>query len=472
MFATNQHDFTMFQPAVYQRRRQLLSDAVSSGIALLPGHVDAPRNYSDNAYPFRQNSHFLYFAGLDLPGLFVVIDFDSRETLLFADELTTDDIIWTGQKPRFEDLALQVGITVVKSTHLLPAYIEKARQQKRTLHFLPPYRAETALQLGALLDCHPQALKSMVSDIFIRSVVALRSVKGSEELIEIDKAAEIGFLMHESVLKSAWQGNTEQSLAVMVEEIAQLHGAGVSFPVILTQRGEVLHGHDHGLILKPGGLVVCDAGAESKEHYASDFTRTIPVNGVFSSIQKALYQLVLDANNKAFELIKPGVPYKDIHLTCCTVLAEGLKGLGLMKGDVETAVMEGAHALFMVHGLGHMMGLDVHDMEDLGENNVGYDQEFIRSQQFGLRSLRLGKRLQEGFVLTVEPGLYFIPVLIEKWRSEKKFTDFICYDAASKLVGLGGIRLEDNAVVSATGNRMTGKQRIPVLPEEIAAFYR
>lgn len=429
-------------------------------------------NYRDNTYSFRQNSHFLYFAGLDMPDLFVTIDIDSRETILFADELTIDDIIWTGPKPSYKELAAGAGIETVLPTAQLAPYVEKALRQQRTIHYLPPYRGETALQLGALLNRHPATLVEGVSEAFIKAVVAQRSVKSAEEIAEIDKASEVGYRMHEWVMAHMHPGRTERELAGMAEGIALSYGAGVSFPIILSQRGEVLHGHDHSLVLKKGNLVICDAGAESLEHYACDYTRTTPVGGRFSPLQRDLYNLVLAANEKAFEWIKPGVFYKDVHLASALVLAEGLKGLGLMKGDVNDAVAAGAHALFMPHGLGHMMGLDVHDMEDLGENYVGYDETISRSTQFGLRSLRLGRRLQEGFVLTVEPGLYFMPALIEKWKAEKINADFICYDKALALVGMGGIRIEDDAIVTADGCRKSGSRRPPVTVEEIEAFFR
>jgi len=461
----------MFAKEIYQKRRQRLCSTVGSGIILLPGNVDAPMNYPENMYLFRQNSHFLYFAGLDIPGLFVTIDADSQEAILFADELTMDDIIWTGPKESYKEIAQKMGINQVKPSASLGSYIEQAKRQKRIIHFLPPYRAETALMLESLLSIPARDLKTSASVALIKAVVALRSVKGSEEIAEIEKAAEIGYLMHEAVMKQAYPGKTERELAALAEGIALSKGPGIAFPIILSQRGEVLHGHDHNLMLEKGQLIICDAGAESSEHYSSDFTRTIPVGGRFSSLQKELYQLVLDANNKAFELIKPGILYRDIHLASCLVLAEGLKSIGLLKGNMQEAVAAGAHALFMVHGLGHMMGLDVHDMEDIGENYVGYDEEISRSEQFGLRSLRLGRRLQPGFVLTVEPGLYFIPALIQKWQAEKKLTAFINYEKAVQMIGIGGLRVEDDAIVTESGNRMPGSKRLPVTPTEIESFY-
>jgi len=461
----------MFAKAIYQERRHRLIDQLSTGLVLLPGNTELPVNYSGNDYPFRQDSHFLYFVGIDQPDLFVVVDIDSRETTLFADELTMDDIIWTGPKESFSEWAQRSGIDKVLPTASIESVVSRASRQHRPIHYLPPYRAENALRLSSLVEVTAGRLKETSSLSLIKAVVALRSIKGPEEIQEIERAAAIGYLMHEFVMKNVREGKTERELATLIEGIALNHGAGLSFPVILTQRGDVLHGHEHNQDLRSGSLLLCDAGAESLEHYASDFTRTTPVNGHFSSLQKSLYQVVLDANNKAFELIKPGITYKSVHLECCRLMVEGLKVLGLMKGNSDDAVAEGAHALFMVHGLGHMMGLDVHDMEDLGEDNVGYDNQVKRSEQSGLRSLRLARELEKGFVLTVEPGLYFISALIDRWKAEKRHSDFICYNEVLKLKGIGGIRIEDNALVTETGSKMTGKRRLPVTPGEIETLF-
>jgi Xaa-Pro aminopeptidase len=397
----------MFAKEIYQQRRLRLSELVGSGIILLPGNSDSPINYYDNTYHFRQDSHFLYFVGVDHPELFVLIDIDAQRTILFGDELTMDDIIWTGPMESLRDEAAKSGICLVMSTLNLSKYLSKALDEKRDIHFLPPYRAENKLKLEFLLGIPIRQLKNASSQILIRSVVSLRSIKGPEEIFELEEASTIGYAMHYAAMTAAVSGASERDIAGLVDGIALSKGYGVSFPTILSQQGEVLHGHDHSLTLEKGRFMLCDAGAESLSHYASDFTRTTPVGGCFTSQKKELYQIVLDANNKAFELIRPGVFYKDVHIDCCRVLAEGLKSLGILKGNMEEAVAHGAHALFMVHGLGHMMGLDVHDMEDLGENFVGYDAEVTRSSQFGLSSLRLGRCLQPGFVLTVEPGLYF-----------------------------------------------------------------
>jgi len=461
----------MFAKEIYQQRRSRLSELVGSGIILLPGNSDSSMNYRDNIYHFRQDSHFLYFVGMDHPDLFVLIDVDAQKTMLFGDELTMDDIIWTGPMESLTDEASRTGITQVMPSSALLAIVEKTKADRREIHFLPPYRAENMLKMESLLGIPVKRLKHEVSEILIRSIVALRSIKGPEEIVELEKASDIGYAMHFAAMRGAVPGALERDLAGLVDGIALSKGHGVSFPTILSQSGEVLHGHDHSQVLEKGRFMLCDAGAESLSHYASDFTRTTPVGGYFTSQTKEIYQIVLDANNRAFELIRPGVFYKDIHLDCCRVLADGLKSLGILKGNMDEAVMQGAHALFMVHGLGHMMGLDVHDMEDLGEDYVGYDAEVSRSSQFGLRSLRLGRRLQPGFVMTVEPGLYFMPALIEKWESEKILTDFIDYNKARQFIGIGGIRLEDDALVTENGCKLIGEKRLPIKPSEIESLF-
>lgn len=461
----------MFAKEIYKSRRNSLCEKVGNGIILLPGNADSPMNYPENMYLFRQNSHFIYFAGFDIPELFVAIDVDTRETILFADELTINDIIWTGPKESYKEIALKSGIEKVLPVSSLETFVKQAINQKRDIQFLPPYRMDTRVHLSELTGIPLKEIKDASSIKLLKAVVELRSVKNPEEMKELDFAASVGYDMHYAVMKAALPGVHERKLAALAEGIALANANSNAFPIILTQKGEVLHGHEHTMVLTKGKVMICDAGAESFEHYASDFTRTIPVGGRFTQIQKDLYQIVLDANNKAFELIKPGILYMDVHLESCLVLAEGLKSLGLLKGDMKEAVANGAHALFMPHGLGHMMGLDVHDMEDLGENYVGYDEEISRSTQFGLRSLRLGKRLKPGYVLTVEPGLYFMPALIEKWRGEKHLADFINYDKAVSLIGTGGIRIEDDALVTESGCVMPGGKRLPVTVKEIEGLY-
>jgi Xaa-Pro aminopeptidase len=456
----------MFSKETYQNRRAQLRKHVKDGIILLLGNVDVPMNYRANTYKFRQDSTFLYFFGIDHQGMAGVMDLDSGQDTLFGNDVTLDDIIWMGPQPLVSEKASRVGANHSAPFARLFEVAEEARKAGRTIHFLPPYRAENKILLEELLGITPQEQGAKASVELIKGVVALRSVKEEQEIAEIENAAETAWLMHTTAMKMARPGIFEYEISGKMEGIAAAGGGMHSFPIILTIHGETLHNHYHGHQLKKGDLLLVDAGAENPMHYATDHTRTSPVGGKFTPRQRDIYQIVLDANVKAIEAIKPGVPFRDIHFLSAGIIGNGLKELGLMKGDISAAVAQGAHALFMPHGLGHMMGLDVHDMEDLGENYVGYDEEFKRSDIFGTAFLRLGRRLQKGFVLTVEPGIYFIPALIEKWEAEGKFTDFINYGKVKEFIGFGGVRLEDDILVTETGFRNLGKP-IPKTIEEV-----
>jgi Xaa-Pro aminopeptidase len=351
----------------------------------------------------------------------------------------------------------------------LGLFIDEAIKSGRTMHFTPPYRAEKLIQLSSLLGIRALKINHYASLALIQACVSMRSVKNAAEIAEIERACAIGYEMHVTAMKMAQPGIFEQRIAGIIEGIALSKGRGTSFPTILTQNGETLHNHNHSFALEPGRLMIVDAGAESNGHYASDFTRTIPVGGKFTQKQKDIYNIVLAANNKAFSLTKPGVTYQSVHLQTATVIASGLKELGLMKGDVDEAVANGAHALFFPHGLGHMMGLDVHDMEDYGQIHVGYDKEIRPIDQFGTAYLRMGRRLEPGFVVTNEPGIYFIPALIEKWEKEQINAAFINFDKVKSYLGFGGIRLEDDILITETGARLLGN-RIPINPEDVEAM--
>jgi len=456
----------MFKAQVYKNRRDALKAKISSGIALFMGNVDSPMNYPANTFHFRQDSNFLYFFGIDLPGLAGVIDFDEGKDIIFGNDVEIDDIIWMGPQPSMKDYAAKVAVDNVQAMKDLGSFLQKAMSSGRQLHFLPPYRGETKIEIESLTGIRIAEQKEKSSIELIKAVVALRNIKDEHEIIELEKAATIGYEMHVTSMKMAHPGEHERNIAGTIEGIALAHGTMVSFPVILSQNGETLHNHDHSQILQAGRMMITDAGAETVTHYASDFTRTVPVGGKFSPRQRDVYQIVLDANNAATAAIKPGVKYQDIHLLASRVIASGLKDLNLMKGDVDEAVKQGAHAMFFPHGLGHMMGMDVHDMEGLGEDHVGYDEETKRIQQFGTAYLRLGRKLEPGFVLTNEPGIYFIPALVSMWKKENKFTDFINYTEVEKYLDFGGIRLEDDILVTETGNRLIGK-RIPITVAEI-----
>ncbi len=447
----------MFTKDTYVFRREQLRKSIGGGLILLMGNVDVPMNYLSNTYRFRQDSSFLYFFGLDQQGLAAIMDVDSGEEMLFGDDISLDDVIWMGPQPSMQLRAERVGVQRTVPFAKLIETISAARKKGRKIHFLPPYRAENKLMLESLLGVSANGLKTAASVELIKAVVALRSVKEPQEIAEIEKAMDVAYLMHTTAMKMARPGVFEHEIAGVVEGIAISGNGMLSFPLILSVHGETLHNHSHDNKLEGGQLLLMDGGAETAMHYATDHTRTMPVSGRFSPRQKDVYEVVLNAQLKAINAIRPGITFQSIHMLAAEHLAGGLKELGLMKGDVNSAVEQGAHALFMPHGLGHMMGLDVHDMEDVGEDYVGYDDEIKRSDIFGTAFLRLGRRLQEGFVLTVEPGIYFIPGLFEKWQQEKKFADFINYDKVQQYIGFGGIRIEDDILVTKEGYRVLGK---------------
>lgn len=457
----------MFETSVYKNRRARLKEKVKSGLVLILGNGEAPANYTDNTYKFRQDSSFLYFFGLNQPGFAGVIDIDSGDEYLFGNDVDMDDIIWMGPQPSVKDMAARAGVSKTAPFARLADCMKTAISQGRRIHFLPPYRFRNMLLLEELLGIRPALVKNYASLELIKAVVDLRSVKEPCEIEEITKACNIGYEMHTAAMRNCKPGVKEQYIAGLIEGIAASYGSMVSFPVILSQNGETLHNHDHSQILQEGRMMLTDAGAEEVSHYCSDFTRTVPVGGKFLTRQKEVYNIVLAANNKAIEIAKPGVTYQYVHLEVCKVLAQGLKDLGLMKGDVNEAVAAGAHALFMPHGLGHMMGLDVHDMEDLGQIYVGYDDETRPIDQFGTSSLRMGRRLQEGFVITDEPGCYFIPALIDQWRAQGMHKEFLNYDKIETFKDFGGIRLEDDILIIPGGSRFLGDKRTPITVEEV-----
>ena len=457
----------MFASNVYKERREALRHQIGGGLILLLGNGEASSNYPDNTYHFRQDSSFLYFFGINHPGFAGVIDVESGEDTLFGNDFTMDDIIWMGPQPSVASQAIEVGVEKSAPLAQLKQVIENAQRQGRKVHFLPPYRYANKLWLEELTGIRVAQLATQVSVELIKAVVALRSVKSALEIAEIERACDIGYEMHTTAMRMCKPGVKEQLIAGTIEGIALAHGAGVSFPTILSMNGETLHNHYHGNFLQEGRLMLTDAGAETNMNYCSDFTRTMPVGGHFTQRQKEVYNIVVAAHDCAIDYARPGNTWKEVHLEVCRTLARGLKELGLMRGDVDEAVAAGAHALFMPHGLGHMMGLDVHDMEDLGQIYVGYDDEIRPSTQFGLASLRMGRRLQEGFVITDEPGIYFIPALIDQWRAEGMHTDFLCYDAIEKYKDFGGIRLEDDVLITATGSRFLGQKRIPLYVNEV-----
>jgi len=456
----------MFDSRIYVQRRSRLKEKIKSGLVLFLGNEESPMNYPGNLYHFRQDSSFLYFFGLDFPALAAVIDIDEDKEIVFGNDVEVEDIIWMGFQPLLIVRAMGAGIGETAPLNQLEETVKKAIQKGKKVHFLPPYRPETKLELARLLGLTPGVLGGNASKELIKEVVAQRSVKIDEEIDEMEKAHSISYEMHTTAMRMAKAGVYEREIVGKIEGIAFSHGCQLSFPTILTIDGQILHNHYHGNVLKEGRLLVNDSGAESEMHYASDITRTIPVGGKFAERQKEIYEIVLNSQETAIQSIKPGIKYREIHLKISKIIASGLKDLGLLKGDIEDAVREGVHAMFFPHGLGHLIGLDVHDMEDLGEDYVGYDDRTKRSDQFGFAYLRFAKELQPGHVLTVEPGIYFIPALIDKWKGEKKLTQFIDYERVDKYRDFGGIRIEDNVLVTEDGRRVLGKS-IPKKVKEL-----
>jgi Xaa-Pro aminopeptidase len=461
----------MFDREIYMKRRQGLHKQLDKGLVVLPGNGESAMNYKDNPYRFRQDSNFLYFFGIDHAGFVGIMDLDSGTDHIFGDDIDVDDIIWMGEQPTVKDHAEEVGVGNTGSLEQLGKFLREALKKGRQLHFLPFYRGDTILFMSEVTGLTPGELGGLVSEPLIRAVVNLRSYKGEEEIREIEFAMDIAWEMHTTVMKMARPGILEREVAGTIEGIAAARGNGIAFPIILTINGQTLHNHYHGNEMKEGRLVVTDAGAESLLHYASDITRTVPVSGHFDQRQKDIYEIVLKANTETISAARPGITNKNLHLMASRIIANGLKEVGLMRGDMDQAVSLGAVALFFPHGLGHMMGLDVHDMEGLGEDYVGYNEEMHRSEQFGMAYLRLAKKLEPGFVFTIEPGIYFIPALIEKWRSEKKFTDFINYDKLDAYMDFGGIRIEDDVYVRKEDAVVLGRP-IPKTVEEIETIMR
>ena len=455
----------MFAKEIYVKRREELKKSLGSGLVLLLGNGEASLNYPDNTYTFRQDSSFIYYVGLDTPDLAYVLDVDNDQEYLFGDELTIDDIIWMGNLPSLQARASQAGIETVRPSADLSQMIRE--NKKRTIHYLKPHRYRNLLMLSESFGKKTDEIKESFSVELTQAIVEMRLIKSPVELIELEDAGKIGYAMHITAMKMCRPGVKEQEIAGMIEGLAISKGNRVSFATILSMNGQTLHNHDHSGTLESGRLMLCDAGAENNNYYASDFTRTTAVGGNYSKRQKDIHNIVLQALNESIEMAKPGITYKEVHRNAYRVIFEGLRDLGLVTGNTEEALNAGVPGLFMPHGLGHAMGLDVHDMEDLGENLVGYTNEIQRDTLFGYRSLRFGRCLKPGHVITVEPGIYFVPQLIEKWKAEKMHTDFIHYDKLSDFYDFGGIRLEDDIVITDSGCRLVYEKRLPVTVEEI-----
>ena len=466
----------MFSKEVYARRRQTLvakmADSAAEGkkgIALFIGNTEAPAQYKDNCYKFRQDSTWLYFFGIDQPLYAAIIDLDNGNETIFANDVEIGDIIWMGPQPSVASVAASVGVEKSAPYTDLNAAVAKVLAEGRPVHFVKPSRYYNTMKIASLLGCGTDEVAGRFSLALTKAIISMRLVKEDCEIEAIDDACNLGYEMHTMARNSIVPGIIEQEIVGKMDGVTLSKGWGVSFPTILTQHGETLHNHLHDKIIEPGKLMVIDAGAESNVHYASDFTRTYPTSGKFTAKQREIYQIVCDCNEFAFSMTRPDISYREVHLKTMHLMLEELRALDIVRGDVQDMVEAGIAGLFMPHGLGHNMGLDVHDMEDYGENYVGYDDDQSRSPQLGLGSLRMARKLVPGNVITDEPGIYFIPALIEKWKSEKTDQGFVNYSKLESYYDFGGIRLEDDVLVTADGARRLGKERLPISPDDVEA---
>lgn len=466
----------MFSKEVYARRRQTLvakmADSAAEGkrgIALFIGNTEAPAQYKDNCYKFRQDSTWLYFFGIDQPLYAAIIDLDNGNETIFANDVEIGDIIWMGPQPSVASVAASVGVEKSAPYTDLNVAVAKVLAEGRPVHFVKPSRYYNTMKIASLLGCGTDEVAGRFSLALTKAIISMRLVKEDCEIEAIDDACNLGYEMHTVARNSIVPGIIEQEIVGKMDGVTLSKGWGVSFPTILTQHGETLHNHLHDKIIEPGKLMVIDAGAESNVHYASDFTRTYPTSGKFTAKQREIYQIVCDCNEFAFSMTRPGISYREVHLKTMHLMLEELRALDIVRGNVQDMVEAGIAGLFMPHGLGHNMGLDVHDMEDYGENYVGYDDDQSRSPQLGLGSLRMARKLVPGNVITDEPGIYFIPALIEKWKSEKTYQGFVNYSKLESYYDFGGIRLEDDVLVTADGARRLGKERLPISPDDVEA---
>jgi Xaa-Pro aminopeptidase len=458
----------VFAAETYLARRQELQRRLGSGLVLFLGNGESPMNYADNTYPFRQDSTFLYYFGLDQPDLAAVMDLEADRDVVFGDELTIDDIVWQGDLPTIAARAERAGVTHTQPLTHLDAALAQARTAGRRVHFLPPYRPENKLKLQHLLGLGAEQVPQQASRELIQAVVDMRSIKSAEEITQLEEAVEISVQMHLAAMRMARPGMREAEIAAEVHRVALAAGGRPSFPIIATVHGETLHNHHHGNTLRAGDLFLLDAGAENAMHYAGDLSSTFPADTRFTARQRTIYEISLAAHEAAVASLAPGVPNRAVHFAAARVIAEGMRDLGLMRGNLDDALQEGAHALFFPCGVGHMLGLDVHDMEDLGEQFVGYEGR-PKSSQFGLKSLRLARPLQPGFTITIEPGIYFIPQLIDWWRSREHLTEFVAYDQVDRWRDFGGLRNEENYLITADGKRRLGPPK-PMTRQEVEAI--
>lgn len=452
----------LFSKETYAQRRATLRNKVGTGLIVLFGNNQSPANYPANGFKYRQDSSFLYFFGQHREGLVGVIDCDENKEYLIGDDIDIEDIVWFGSVDSVADLAAQCGVANSAPMAQLQQLVNKAKEQGRRVHFLPPYRHDIMIQIMDLTGIHPSQQKQEASVPLILAVVEQRAVKTPEEIAEIERACAIGYEMHTTAMRMVSPNVTEQEISGRINGIALMHGCGVSFQNIVSMHGEIMHGFPSPRKLEAGRLLLCDAGAETNENYCSDNTRTTPISGKFTQRQREIYSIVEECHDYVLSIAAPGVKWWDVHFGVCRLMTTRLKELGLMKGDVDEAVAAGAHAMFMPHGLGHMMGMDVHDMEGLGQIYVGFDDEVRPNlEQFGTNCLRCGRRLQEGYVMTDEPGIYFIPALIDDWKKSGHCAEFLNFDLLETYKDFGGIRIEDDILITKDGCNFIGDKLIP-----------
>ncbi len=460
----------MFTSDIYSARRAELRRRVGKGIILLPGNVESPFNYPNNTFHFRQDSTFMYFFGHSVPALAGVIDVESGEETLYGDDFTVEDIIWMGPQPTIRDFADRVGVAGAKPMASLTADVQRAIALGREVHYLPPYRGETKLMMSDLLGIHPSMLHARKSWDLLFAVAAMREQKGAEEIAALEEAFEIGYQMHTAAMRNTRVGRTEHEVAGIVDGMALRYGTGVSFTTILSQHGEVLHNHDHSGTMQAGRLLLCDAGGEHLNGYVSDHTRTFPVDGKFTQKQKDIYNIVLAAHDAAAAALRPNMMYTEYSDAAFRTLIEGLKALDLVRGSVDDAIAAGAAYLFMPHGLGHGIGLDVHDCENIGVRSFSFAEIEERAKEVACCITRQWWRLVPGTVLSNEPGIYFVPDLIDKYKAEGKCKGIVNYDKLEQYRDFGGIRLEDDMIVTETGSKQIGSKQIPITVEDVEAM--
>lgn len=423
---------------------------MKNGIVLMLGNTFSPLDYKSNTYPFHQDDTFRYYFGIDKPDFAALMDLDSGETILFGKEYSINDRIWSRNISDLKDIAHDAGLDKFKKISVLKAYISEEMQKRRAIHHIPYSRAENRCLITELVSAYNP------SDSLVEAIIKQRSIKSEEEVAEIEQAVSTSCKIFQIAKDMAVPGIKESDILNRMLYETAMADTKTSFQPIVTVRGETLHNDSYDNILKENDLLLIDFGIFSKEGYASDNTRTLPVGKDFTSEQRDIYSIVLKAQSEAIDAIKPEVKNLEVHIKACMTITEGLKTLGLMKGDALCAVEAGAHALFFPHGIGHMLGLNTHDMEGFGEDLVGYGKQLKRNSQFGLRSLRLARELKEGFTITIEPGIYFIPQLIDMWQAEGKYKEFINYDKLAKFKNFGGIRIEDDILVTNSGSRILG----------------